>query len=103
MSVTAVSPKQIVKEVFETSHFWAKLVHLLLVYYLYDSDEIVEAKEYANFELKGYEFHVFSKKDKQILENDWGQSVISSSRFKKNIPTIPSPNIQEYPMNCVIS
>lgn len=71
MSVTAVSPKQIVKEVFETSHFWAKLVHLLLVYYLYDSDEIVEAKEYANFELKGYEFHVFSKKDKQILENDW--------------------------------
>ena len=33
MSITAVSPKTIVKEEFDDSNFWHKLEHLLLVYY----------------------------------------------------------------------
>lgn len=70
MSITAVSPKQIVKEEFYSSHFWHKLIHLLIIYYLYDSNERVEAKEYANFVLKGYEFHKFNDEDIQILKND---------------------------------
>lgn len=32
---------------------------------------ILEAKEYANFVLKGYEFHKFNDEDIQILKNDW--------------------------------
>ncbi len=71
MSITAVSPKTIVNEVFDSSNFWHKLEHLLLVYYLYDSDETVLASEYANFPIMGFEFHEFSENDKAILRNDW--------------------------------
>lgn len=34
MSITAVSPNKIVYEDFYTSHFWKKLEHMLIVYYL---------------------------------------------------------------------
>lgn len=71
MSITAVSPKTIVNEIFDESNFWHKLEHLLLVYYLYDSDTTVTAAEYANFPIKGYEFHTFSENDKSILHSDW--------------------------------
>ncbi|WP_410984644.1 MutH/Sau3AI family endonuclease [Bacillus cereus] len=71
MSITAVSPQSITNEEFETSSFWHKLEHLLLVYYHYDSPETVPAAEYANFFIKGYHFHEFSKEDKEILKNDW--------------------------------
>ena len=52
MSITAVSPKTIVNEEFNSSHFYQKLSHMLLVYYLYDSNVTVEAKDYAKFFLK---------------------------------------------------
>lgn len=71
MSITAVSPSLITSEIFDDSHFWKKLIRMLLVYYLYDSPVKVEAKDYANFELKGYEFHKFSDEDKAVLQNDW--------------------------------
>ncbi|MEY8349963.1 MutH/Sau3AI family endonuclease [Bacillus cereus] len=71
MSITAVSPQSITNEDFETSSFWHKLEHLLLVYYHYDSPETVQAAEYANFFIKGYHFHEFSEEDKKILKNDW--------------------------------
>ncbi len=71
MSITAVSPESITDETFETSSFWHKLEHMLLVYYHYDSSETVPAIEYANFTIKGYHFHEFSDEDKQILKNDW--------------------------------
>ncbi|PEU11309.1 MULTISPECIES: MutH/Sau3AI family endonuclease [unclassified Bacillus (in: firmicutes)] len=71
MSITAVSPQSITNEEFETSSFWHKLEHLLLVYYHYDSPETVPAAEYANFFIKGYHFHEFSEEDKEILKNDW--------------------------------
>lgn len=71
MSITAVSPDTIIHEKFDSSHFWKKLSKMLLVYYLYDSDETVEAKDYANFELMGYEIHQFLDEDVSILRNDW--------------------------------
>ncbi len=71
MSITAVSPESITNEEFETSSFWHKLEHLLLVYYHYDSPETVPAAEYAKFFIKGYHFHEFSEEDKAILKNDW--------------------------------
>lgn len=71
MSITAVSPKSITNEQFETSSFFRKLEHLLLVYYHYDSPTTVPAAEYANFIIKGYHFHEFSEEDVKILKNDW--------------------------------
>ena len=71
MSITAVSPNQIVNEDFYNSHFWEKLKHLLIVYYLYDSDSTVTAAEYANFPIEGFDFHEFNEEDEEILRNDW--------------------------------
>lgn len=71
MSITAVSPERIVEEEFGTSSFWHKLEHMLLVYYHYDSRKTVKAAEYADFYIRGYEFHEFSGADKEILKNDW--------------------------------
>lgn len=71
MSITAVSPETITNETFETSHFWQKLERLLLVYYHYNSYQTVNASDYANFKIEGYELHEFSEKDKETLRNDW--------------------------------
>ena len=71
MSVTAVSPDRIVCESFLTSTFWHKAEHLLIVYYLYVRPGRGVAVEYANFEFKGYDFHVWSPVDKGRLETDW--------------------------------
>lgn len=71
MSITAVTPEKIVDEVFPDSNFWHKLANMLLVYYLYDSETTVTAAEYANFPIKGYQFHEFSDEDRCILERDW--------------------------------
>lgn len=71
MSITAVSPARIVDEEFGQSHFWGKLERMLLVYYLYASASTVTAADYANFPIKGYEFHEFSKQERDILEHDW--------------------------------
>lgn len=71
MSITAVSPEKITTEEFESSNFWHKLERMLLVYYFYDSDVTVTAAEYANFLIKGYDFHEFSKEDQETLKNDW--------------------------------
>lgn len=71
MSITAVSPDSIVKEEFESSSFWHKLEHLLLVYYHYDSPVTVKAADYANFFIKGYQFHEFTPEEREILKNDW--------------------------------
>ena len=71
MSITAVSPDEIVDEVFDESHFWDKLAHMLLVYYHYKSEKTVKAIEYKDFPIRGYEFHEFSEEEKAALETDW--------------------------------
>lgn len=71
VTITAVSPKTIVNEEFCGSHFCEKVAHMLLVYYLYDSNVTVEAKDYANFFLKSYELHEFNDEDTARLQSDW--------------------------------
>ncbi len=71
MSITAVSPNQIIFEQFPTSKFWHKLEHMLLVYYHYASAKTVKAAEYADFYIRGYEFHEFDEVDEARLKNDW--------------------------------
>ena len=71
MSITAVSPKQIVLECFDSSNFWHKLKHMLLVYYHYASNKTVKAAEYADFYIRGYEFHEFDDIDVSRLRSDW--------------------------------
>lgn len=71
MSITAVSPTQIINEEFYNSKFWEKISHTLFVYYLYDSEKTVKASEYSNFTIQGYHFHEFNDTDTKILMNDW--------------------------------
>jgi DNA mismatch repair protein MutH len=71
MTITAVSPDNIVCEEFENSALWHKLEHMLLVYYLYDSEKTVQASEYAGFPILDYQFHKFEGDEKEILQKDW--------------------------------
>lgn len=71
MSITAVSVDDIVKEEFLDSAFFHKIDQMLIVYYLYDSDETVPAAEYARFPIKGYDIHRFDSHDLDILMRDW--------------------------------
>lgn len=71
MSITAVSPNQIVMERFDDSNFWHKLEHMLLVYYHYSSNSTVKAADYADFYIRGYEFHEFDDVDESRLRSDW--------------------------------
>lgn len=71
MSITAVGIYDITEQSFRTSHFWNKLEHMLIVYYLYASDHAVSPFEYRKFPIKGYEFHEFSENDTETLRQDW--------------------------------
>lgn len=91
MSITAVSPKNIIHENFDTSKFWNKIAHTLFVYYFYDSESTVKAAEYANFRIQGYQFHQFNEHDVEILKNDW-------SIVRNFIRNVDEENIDtEYP------
>lgn len=72
MSITAVGIYDIAEQTFETSHFWNKLEHMLLVYYLYTADRPVPPYEYRAFPVKGYEFHEFDATEIETLRQDWG-------------------------------
>lgn len=71
ITITAVSVNNIVKEEFYTSAFWHKAEHLLIVFYHYNSNSVVEAMRYSEFPIWGYLFHVFDEADVRILLNDW--------------------------------
>lgn len=71
MSITAVSLDAIAGEDFYSSNFWHKLEHMLIVYYLYDSETTVPAAEYANFPIEGYQLHEFDDEERETLRNDW--------------------------------
>ena len=71
MSITAVSLDSIASEEFENSNFWHKVEHMLIVYYLYDSDTTVKAADYASFPIKGYQFHEFDHDEIETLAADW--------------------------------
>lgn len=71
MSITAVGVYDIGEQEFETSHFWEKLEHMLIIYYHYTSAHSVSAYDYKNFPMVGYEFHEFSSDDVETLKKDW--------------------------------
>ncbi len=71
MSITGVGVYDIPNQVFETSHFWRKLEHLLIVYYHYSSNHTATPFEYKEFSIKGYEFHEFSQDEVAGLKQDW--------------------------------
>lgn len=74
MSITAVGVYDIAEQTFETSHFWNKLEHMLLVYYLYTAtpaDHHISPYEYRLFPIKGYEFHEFDEEEIKTLKQDW--------------------------------
>ena len=76
MSITAVGVYDIAEQEFETSHFWEKLEHMLIIYYHYAATHTVSAYEYKDFPVVGYEFHEFSDDDIEVLRNDWEHVLI---------------------------
>lgn len=88
MSITAVGVYDLDKQTFFTSHFWNKLEHMLIVYYLYDSDKAVKPYDYKDFPIKGYEFHEFEENDKQTLADDWRKVHSLISEIIRNNPGI---------------
>lgn len=56
---------------FNTSHFWEKSEHLLIVFYEYKSYEVVPASCYAQFPIVDYCYNSFSDEEKAKLQNDW--------------------------------
>lgn len=71
MSITAVSPQKIVYENFFDSNFYHKIEHMLIIYYLYNSQSKVQAIGYKNFPIVDYDFFNFSKEDIEIIQKDW--------------------------------
>ena len=71
MSITAVGVYDLPDQSFDTSHFWNKLEHMLIVYYHYLSDTAVPPYGYKDFPIKGYEFHEFDEADAETLKQDW--------------------------------
>ena len=95
ITITAVSIDTITKEQFASSHFWNKVAHMLMVYYLYDAPKgtVVPSWGYANFPVKGYEFYHVSDEDKALLQQDW--TIVHD--FLKDIQDNYSNPSAEYP------
>lgn len=86
MSITAVGVYDIADQTFETSHFWEKLEHMLIVYYHYLADHPVEAYDYRTFPVKGYEFHEFEEIEVEALRQDWEHVRELAARIVSHYP-----------------
>jgi hypothetical protein len=71
ISITGVTFEPTYQDVFDTSHFWEKSEHLLIVFYEYKSYEVVPASTYAHFPIVDYCYNTFSDNEKAQLRNDW--------------------------------
>ena len=71
ISITGVTLEPTIQTDFNTSHFWEKSEHLLIVFYEYKSYEAVPASAYANFQIVDYCFNTFSEEERSKLCNDW--------------------------------
>lgn len=71
ISITGVTFEPTIQTVFETSHFWEKAEHLLIVFYEYKSYDVVPASAYANFPIVDYCYNTFSENEKGKLQRDW--------------------------------
>ena len=71
ISITGVTFEPTIQTDFATSHFWEKAEHLLIIFYEYQSYEIVPASGYAKFPIVDYCYNSFSNEEKAKLQNDW--------------------------------
>ena len=71
MSITAVGIYDISNQTFATSHFFAKLENLLIVYYHYLFGSSKSVSEYRKFPVVGFEFHKFTDEDIAVFKKDW--------------------------------
>ena len=71
ISVTGVTLHPTIQTIFETSHFWEKLEHLLIVFYEYKSYDVVPAAKYADFPIVDYCYNTFSESEQLQLRSDW--------------------------------
>ena len=71
ISITGVTFEPTIQTDFNTSHFWQKAEHLLIVFYEYKSYEVVPASDYASFPIVDYCYNSFSEEEKAKLESDW--------------------------------
>lgn len=71
ISITGVTFEPTIQTDFNTSHFWEKSEHLLIVFYEYKSYEAVPASAYADFRIIDYCYNTFSEEEKAKLCNDW--------------------------------
>ena len=71
ISITGVTFEPTIQTDFQTSHFWEKSEHLLIVFYEYKSYDVVPASSYAQFPIVGYCYNSFSEEEKAKLRNDW--------------------------------
>ena len=71
ISITGVTFEPTIQTDFDTSHFWEKSEHLLIVFYEYQSYAVVPASEYAKFPIIDYCYNTFCDEEKAKLRNDW--------------------------------
>lgn len=71
ISITGVTFEPTIQTDFNTSHFWEKSQRLLIVFYEYQSYEVVPASYYASFPIVDYCYNSFSEDEKAMLRNDW--------------------------------
>lgn len=71
ISITGVTFEPTIQTDFDTSHFWEKSAHLLIVFYEYKSYEVVPASGYARFPIVDYCYNSFSEQEKAQLRSDW--------------------------------
>lgn len=72
ITITAVSPKQIVNEQFETSHFLNKIERLLFVFYHFTlTGSAKNSLDYKQFPILGHLFWQANPSDLEKLRNDW--------------------------------
>lgn len=73
LTITGVSPHNIIHEQFGTSRFYHKLEHLLFVFYHYIlQDTAISSEDYAAFPILGHLFWEVPPEDLETLRNDWG-------------------------------
>lgn len=73
LSIAAVSIYKLSRQKFCTSHFWKKMEHLLMVFYLYKKRESNQSLvgQYKHFKFIDYAFFSPTKSEAEELENDW--------------------------------
>lgn len=71
ISITGVTLEPTIQTDFQTSHFWEKAEHLLIVFYEYKSYEVVPASAYSEFPIVDYCYNTFSDEERHKLCNDW--------------------------------